>query len=211
MKRIFLSLLAMIAFVACNNTDDADVIIPDNPNIEPEVEVVDSVYDLAFDDNGVCYSKNTSGITQETFEDKVVGYGWIEISCHEIFENGKLNGEDYWYMMDGGSRHHLYFESESIVKDFSSSTAFPPEGYGYPNAGQNGFSTYAYHFDASKIYINEAKNTYSRLILEVAEQDIMVCIWALNGDYALTVYKRMTEEQLAYFKQTYTRNWDEEF
>ncbi len=38
----------------------------------------------------------------------------------------------------------------------------------------------------------------------------MVCIWALDGDYALTVYKRMTEEQLAYFKQTYTRNWDEE-
>ena len=59
MKRIFLALLAMVTFVACNNTDDVNVIIPDG-------------YDLAFDENGDCYSKTTSGITQEEFEEKKV-------------------------------------------------------------------------------------------------------------------------------------------
>ncbi|MBQ3204501.1 MAG: hypothetical protein IJB39_05935 [Alistipes sp.] len=189
MKRIFLTLLALVTFVACNNTGDINVIIPNG-------------YDLAFDENGDCYSKTTPGITQEEFEEKVVGHAWREVSNKRILENGEIEGGPEDLVLDGGSRHHLYFEQENVVIDYF-------VGY-VKREGEvrlyecEGFKTYNSNFEAPKFYYDiEYKSCY-RLILEVTENN-MSCIWKQSEKtYTLVKYTKMTETELEEMQQEFT-------
>lgn len=189
MKKLFLALLAMVTFVACNNTDDVNVIIPDG-------------YDFAFDENGDCYSKTTSGITQEEFEEKVVGYAWREVSNNRILENGEIEGGPEGMILYGDSRHHLYFEQENVVIDYF-------VGY-VKREGEvrlyecEGFKTYNSNFEAPIFYYDiEYKSGY-RLILEVTN-NTMVCIWKQSEKtYTLVKYTKMTEAELEEMQQEFT-------
>ena len=194
MKKLFLALFAMVAFVACEKEEV-------NPTSVP------SKYDFAFDENGVCYSKNTEGISEVVFTNEVVGYGWLEIDTHRVKENGQLEAQDYWSTMVGFHRGQLYFESAGMVKDYWGQHTDIP---GIDDTGwQGGFYPYNSSFEAPTFYFDKNNRDYYSVILEVTD-DKMVWLRKITKDcYVVATYKRMTDDELTTFQEEYLRDWSE--
>ena len=188
MKKLFLTLLALVTFVAC---EKAEV----NPTSVP------SKYDFAFDENGECYSQSESGINSDEFFEKVVGYGWRVESVHAILSDGTISTRDWWLDNVGASLPLPYFMDEKNFKSFSINSALSP-GY------DAGFYFSQYEFCDSKIYFSGSQR-YTYNILEVDSQ-YMTCIKVDGGGYILVVYKRLTDEELLKIQEKYTINWAEQ-
>lgn len=212
MKRLFLALLAMMAFVACEKDEEmGGFIIPDNPDIEPGVAENISEYELAFDEEGLCYSKKHEGITEAEFQTKVFGYGWKEITSNRVLENGNLVAEDYVGEYIGESRQHIAFDSEGVTTEFFRTGAFAPEE-------DKWFRVRHYRYDGAQMFLEGATSattgaSYYYNVLEVTENNL-VCLKLrevpreANGwkyVYTLNIYKRMSAEELTEYQQTYTR------
>jgi hypothetical protein len=176
-------------------------------------------FKLRFDENGLCYCQHSDDSAAKKVATDLYGYGWIEISSHLVLPNGCIEAEEYAGIdtietgdYEGVGRHHLVFDNKGVVKDYYMSGNYPPEE-------DKGYSVRKYSYDGTDIYAQGAEHiSYQYRIIGGYDFDI----WCLrlketpseaNGGkyvYTLNYYRRMTEEQLAYFKQTYTRNWDEE-
>ena len=98
MKKLFLALLAMVAFVACDNTDyDYDY----------EFEIAD----------GVFVSGVVEPITYEQFCEEMVGSAWAAdlSSARLILEDGSIDNKPHYELTVGGAYTHFYFDKNSIV------------------------------------------------------------------------------------------------
>ena len=172
----------------------------------------ESEYELAFDENGVCYSKTYEGITQEEFDSKVMSYGWEMTSSNRVQKDGRLLTDSYYFEIDGIGYESLYFGKEGVLTSFYESSAVAPE------QGDKGFQETAYTYENSRIYHDWCKPSYYYMILEVSEDELVLLMcrdraresndWTYT--YTLNRYNRMTPEQLEEYQQTYTRKWGEE-
>ena len=202
MKRIFLALLAVAAMVACEK---------EHENTLGEK----SKYDFAFDESGVCYSKNAAGVSHVEFSENVVGSCWVRNHWYEIYSDGTVAKTQYG--MHNGiltpgfvSWAYYYFKDDSEIKTYSSRTHLP-EGM------DSGYSIGAYRFDNSAIYFGE--NTDAKYqILEIVDDEIVVIMrdtYSQGGDdgvkvrYFLTTLSRLSEERHQAMEEKYWRNWDE--
>lgn len=178
MKKIFLTLLAVVAMVACED------------NLEGK-SGVETEFDFAFNESGECYSTKTEGISASVFAEQVVGYGWKALGAYEIYEDGSVSTQDYWRTISGAYAPNLYFESNEKVIEYSRFL----DMYRYLPVD--------YIFDNSKIFYEGKRNFYKYLILKV-DEDSMECMKKFQDFYGLVVFQRMTAEELEESKKKYT-------
>lgn len=150
-----------------------------------------------FGEDGICYYPSVSAISQESFEETVVGYGWKHVSTHEIKENGECLKEEYYAGLDGAGPSYYYFESAASLKTFMHVDAYPV----------NGFRTSAYKYiDANRVVVNNQHMIWQ--ILSV-DKDLLKAVEYLGvrADrikvYGYVTYKRMTEQELAECRESY--------
>lgn len=150
-----------------------------------------------FGEDGTCYYPSVSAISQESFEETVVGYGWKHVSTHEIRENGECLKEEYYAGLDGAGPSYYYFESAASLKTFMHVDAYPV----------NGFRTSAYKYiDANRVVVNNQHMIWQ--ILSV-DKDLLKAVEYLGvrADgikvYGYATYKRMTEQELAECRESY--------
>lgn len=150
-----------------------------------------------FGEDGICYYPSVSAISQESFEETVVGYGWKHVSTHEIRENGECLKEEYYAGLDGAGPSYYYFESAASLKTFMHVDAYPV----------NGFRTSAYKYiDANRVVVNNQHMIWQ--ILSV-DKDLLKAVEYLGvrADgikvYGYVTYKRMTEQELAECRESY--------
>lgn len=128
----------------------------------------ESEYELVFDDNGICYSKNHEGITQELFDSEVMGYGWEMTSSNRVQEDGKVLIDSYYFEIVGEGPQSLYFGKEGVLTSFYESSAVAPE------QGNKGYQDSEYTFEESKLYHDWCKPSYYYMILEVTEDELVM-------------------------------------
>lgn len=195
---MFFALLAVVAMVACED------------NLEGN-KGVDTKYDFAFDASGVCYSQSAKEVSQSEFEEKVVGYCWSCGDWYEIYSDGSVSSEDYGASKTGLSTTRIhYFKDNNEVKNYSTSTAYPP-------GMDSGYGIYKYTFDSSKIYFGDDRNARYQ-ILEVSEEEMAVIMQykyyqgydsQIKTKYILTTFVKLTEEQHKKVEEVHWRNWAE--
>lgn len=150
-----------------------------------------------FGEDGTCYYPSVSAISQESFEETVVGYGWKHVSTHEIKENGECLKEEYYAGLDGAGPSYYYFESAASLKTFMHVDAYPV----------NGFRTSAYKYiNANRVVVNNQHMIWQILsvdkdLLKVVEY-LGVCADGIKV-YGYVTYKRMTEQELAECRESY--------
>lgn len=179
---LLLSFLGMVGFSACSDDD------------------------FLFDENGVCYSKNVQHITAAQFQHIVEGYGWQEVSTHEIYSNGKMEKKDYWSYMVGGSSRTMEVLKDGKLKEYYS---FMP--------GQSGYHLRSYFFDeeSNRLHIqNNFSTRYIQVLSAGKTQFTVIQEYGICSDgskvYVYSVYRRMTDEQLQHYHDRYTTNLDAE-
>ena len=74
MKNLFLALLAMVAFVACNNNDGLEV-----------------GFDITIGPSGEYSVSGARTVSSEEFADKVIGAGWVRKAFHYVNDNGSID------------------------------------------------------------------------------------------------------------------------
>ncbi|TGY07009.1 hypothetical protein [Bacteroides muris (ex Afrizal et al. 2022)] len=156
-----------------------------------------------FDENGECYDSSARSLSTEKFESLVLNNGWKHVSTHEITADGKWQKENFYEVMDGGSPHHLFFESMTTVKVFS--RIIMPDA---PRLSHR----YAYDYleERNKIILkSENERDLYMQILSVDDKTLRLleCM-GVNADgtkfYTYVVYRKMTAEELEEFQTNYT-------
>lgn len=149
---------------------------------------------LLLDVNGVPYLSE-GGISDDTFINEVMGYGWKSVSENLIRENGKVEKEDYYVknQISGYARPHLYFETPSQLTLFFS---YDLTKYGY--------SMYKYFFSKSDIIFHDITRTsFDFRILSVSDKEL-IAIKNHYTYYTLSRYERMSDETLEEYRENYT-------
>ncbi len=158
--------------------------------------------DFLFDENGVCYSKNVQHITAEQFKNIVEGYGWSEVSTHEIYSNGKMEKKEYWSDMIGGSSRTMEVLKDGKLKEYYS---FMPGASGYV------LRDYSFDEESNRLYI---QNRYIQVLSASKTQFTVIQEYGVRSDgskvYVYSVFKRMTDEQLKYYHDKYTTDLADE-
>ncbi len=179
MKNLFLALLAMVAFVACNNTES------------------DYNYEFEFE-NGMFVSGAVEPITYEQFCEEVAGYCWERVASNEIKSNGTLGSDNYWGEMEGGAPGIFNIEP-TLLTYYSTFVGADVMGKGYMN--------FPIRYDSNSIYIDD-DNVYEYYILKI-DGNQMTCIEnaglsSLGYHFVLSKFRRMSNDELSALKRDYT-------
>lgn len=163
----------------------------------------DDDFTFQFDENGECYYPSISSISKASFEKSVVGYGWKYVSTQEIGANGECLKGEYYADRIGASPHQYYFENSSTIKYYVHMDAYPAFG----------FLTYTYDYleNVNKVV------TYGSTKLQIlsVEGDMLRAVeyMAVRSDgekvYGLSVYKRMSEQELKNCQKAYPVNFSD--
>ncbi len=156
-----------------------------------------------FDENGECYDPSARSLSTEKFKSFVLNNGWKHVSTHEITADGKWQKENFYEVMEGGSPHHLFFESMTTVKVFF--RIIMPDA---PRLSHR----YAYDYleERNKIVLkSENERDLYMQILSVDDKTLRLleCM-GVHADgtksYTYVVYRKMTAEELEEFQTNYT-------
>ena len=187
MKKLlfFWSLLAIaIGFTACNN---------DDPNFE-------------FDEEGRCFLPNVSPISHATFLKYAEGNGWKHVSTYEINQDGSVQSHDHYRDLTGGGPSSYYFEKDTYTSYFWLD-AFLAKAYSE--------ETYTYLEDGNQIgYTNRFNDNFFTQfqILSIDENKLrMIEYIGIRNNrniYALTTYRKMSEEELNGYRENYVNSKD---
>lgn len=188
MKKLFLALLAMVAFVACEKTEDGI---------------------FTFDKDGNCIDKAGREVSAEEFAQKAVGFCWKRNAWYEINNDGIVSGQEYhkgWYGFS--PTEYYYFIDNSNVKCYIWNGADPVGDSGYYK-----FSTYGF-IDSEIYFEDEEKALYQ--VLEIVDDSMTVIMQQAYIDngipkmrYFLTTLTKLTEEKHQEIEERYWMNWDE--
>jgi len=156
-----------------------------------------------FDKNVECYDPSVRSLSIEKFKSLVLNNGWKHVSTHEITADGKWQKENFYEVMDGGSPHHLFFESMTTVKMFFRIMM--------PDAPRL-YYRYAYDYLEERNKIILKSENESDLYMQILSVDdktlrLLECM-GVRADgtkfYTYVVYRKMTAEELEEFQTNYT-------
>lgn len=169
---------------------------PTNPEATPK-------YQLAFDENGVCYSQNYEGMERYDFFSNINGSGWMCMDMHRILDNGNIAYKSYWEEQYKVGPTPFLPEGRLFI-EYLHSIAYPPEF-------EDGYVTNYFRYEDSVVKF-DGDDTPRYRIIEFND-DEMVCIVYLGKDaeqqkdvYGLGIYWRMNDAQLWHIKHTHTVN-----
>lgn len=170
------------------------------------------------DDEECCVLKWAKPIANGEVQSKVVGYGWKSIATYEVLDNGKLSRENFYDDMDGGGPTHYWFESSQQLVKYSYIDALPADA----------FRQVAWSYDAAMgfIIVGDSRSAmvdrYEQ-VLKLDETDGYTLMYTISKQgmkndgkggyepfYAMTVYRRMTNEELKKIQETYTYDLNKE-
>ena len=216
MKHFFLMMLTAafaITFVSCDNNDDSNPWVCTYPS---EIGLFDETY--TFDANGCCVLESAAPMSATDINSRVVGYGWMPVGTHEVKSNGKLSHDDYFKKMRGVGLTIYWFESSSQLTAYYDSDALPDLAYSRRawsyDAGR-GFAMQTYR-DAD---LRKDEDRYMQIISVIdykgntymyTVQKIYAGTTAEGGKavFAMVVYQRMTDYELAKMKNDYKYDAD---
>uniref|UniRef100_A0AB33J532 Uncharacterized protein n=2 Tax=unclassified Prevotella TaxID=2638335 RepID=A0AB33J532_9BACT len=136
-------------------------------------------------------------ISETIFRQQVIGNAWYHYESHEVLADGSINPASY-YSADKTLIHAAYnFISPDSVCCYIQSHSKPDVGY----------LLNKYHYDASHNMIDiQASNNIKILSLK---GNRMVVLRAEGSDtHLVSVYTRMTAEDMKYFTQHYTYDFN---
>lgn len=209
MTKKFLSILFLIAsaFVlgSCDDSDDF-VVGP----VKLDKGFFSQTYTI--DDDGCCVLKGVKPISSADVRSKVVGYGWASLATYEVQANGKLSRVDYYEDLIGAAPVHYCFESSELLVQYYYIDALPARG----------FLRKSWSYDATKGFILYGDNKLAikeryKQVLKLEEANGYTLMYTISKQglkndgkggyepfYAMTVYERMTDDELKKMKETYT-------
>lgn len=180
-RQLIIIMLAALTLVSCGKTQ----LTPDFNELQD-----------------MMYRSESMSVSSFEFHLAADGYGWKWVSTNEILSNNKLSKDDFYKDLMGMSPSYYYFEGNTFTQ-FWFSDARPAKC----------FSEIAYEYRSSTIWRYGMAG--SKMVMKVLSinSNQMVCIEYLGvkgqpdgtlGDiYGLTVYSRMTEEELAKVREEY--------
>lgn len=155
-----------------------------------------------FNDSGECYYSTAQPITRAQFESAVVGKGWKHLTSNEINAKGKMQLNDFYSNIYGLSPSHLYFNSAKDLTLYSFSDAL--NKYCYSR------TAFEYKEDGNEI----CADGNDLRILSIEDEGTMLYVIQSVGMvydddkftniYCLSIYKRMSDEELSAYQSTYT-------
>lgn len=155
---------------------------------------------FVIDDSGRCVLKGVQLITKADIEKQLVGYGWQEVSAHEVKANGTLENKDYYEDMIGIGPTHIYFNSNNMLTTYGYADAIPAFYFREGN----------WSYDESQNFISRNGSYMQVLGFMKKNGDVymdMVMAGGSNSEgttYLMKRYKRMTEKELEEAKKDYT-------
>lgn len=189
--RLWLTAAAVVMLSACDKmSGDADVPIDYH-------DYFDATFTRGADGN---YEyEGALSMTKEEFDAEVAGNGWKHVITNEINEKGKIKLTDFYSDKIGLSASHIYIATDGELTKFVNQEAI----------GLYGHTNCQYSYNDNKI---ETETGYIE-ILSIEEEGSMLYVVEKLGSgyskdgysdiYGLSIYKKMTDEELAAYRATY--------
>lgn len=160
-----------------------------------------------FDGDGECYYPMAQPITRSLFENNVVGKGWKHVTTNEINAKGKIQLDDFYSNIYGLAPSHLYFNSTSTLTFYTFSDAL--NQYCYDEVA------YEYREDGNEIVVGDGPikilsiEDDATLLYVIRSVGMVYDKGHFSPVYCLSIYKRMSAEELAAYQATYTKKSSE--
>ncbi len=201
--RIFLlTILSMITFTGCDKSDHLDESITDYGNLFD--------YTYTINDDGCCVLEGLEPAGATVIEDEVAKYGWKVVGIFEVQDDGRLSRTDYRTTVYGGGYTDYWFEADGHLIGFQhgdvAGKSYDKTEWSYDAAtgfimrGPASQSTQSRYMQVLRFTKTESRyrQMYTLQKLGITSDE--------HGDkpfYAMVVYQRMTDKELAEIKNTY--------
>ncbi len=205
MERIgifLLTILSIIIYTSCDKSDNPDEPITDYGNL------FDCTYTI--NDDGCCVLEGLEPTRATVIEDEVAGYGWKVVGIFKVQDNGRLSQTDYRKTIYGGGYADYCFESDGHLigfqhgdidrKFYNKTEWFYDAVTGFIMRGPASQSTQDRYMQVLRFTKTESRyrQMYTLQKLGITSDE--------HGDkpfYAMVVYQRMTDKELAETKNAY--------
>ena len=214
MKRFFLFLLTMfglIAFTACDKSDD-----PDGP-IADYLDLFDMTYTI--NNDGCCVLEGLEPIGPAVVENEVKGYGWKVVGIFEVKENGRLSQTDYRTTVYGVGYEDYWFESDAHLVGFQHGD-IPGKFYTKTEWFYDGVTGFIFRGPATQsmqsrymqvLRFDKAQAIYHRMCTLQKLGEATDGLGNLKPFYGMVVYERMRDDELPEIKKEYDYDANMEF
>lgn len=201
-----LTMLSIVSFTACDNTDK-----PNGPGTDYD-NLFDKTYTI--NNDGCCVLEDCEPTIATVVEDEVKGYGWKVIGMYKVQDNGRLSQTNYLYTGNGGGYMDYWFESDGHLIGFQHGGTYG-KSYNKTEWFYDAVTGFIMRGSASQSIQNRYMQVLSVVTLQRKESnkfymytlqklgDATVEHDNLKPFYGMVVYQRMTDNELAETKKAY--------